>query len=107
MVEGAAQATQVEQKKVKPLTPKEVLTRQIEEIEGTQTVNYQLPEDHSGWLVIVGLNSQYPGKGKKYAMKVDRMEGGQAGKSISTLWESNNAKDMANWILDRQGKPAS
>ena len=94
-------------KKVKPLTPREIMTAQIDKLEGTQVATYKLPPDRGGWMVIVSLNPTYPTKGRKFIMTIDRMPGGVAGKEKSVLWDSNNAKDMAVWITDRQGQPAS
>jgi hypothetical protein len=107
VVEGTAPAEQTapeKKKKVKPLTPKEIMAKQIEQIEGTQTAEFRLPQDRGGWLVSVGLNPQYPTKGKKYVMIADRMTDGKPGKDKGVLWESNNAKDMAAWVIDRNGE---
>ncbi|MFH1646670.1 MAG: hypothetical protein ABID71_03125 [Chloroflexota bacterium] len=111
VVEGAAAQTarpaKEKIKKVKPLTPQEIMTKQIEQLEGTQVATYKLPPDRGGWMAMVSINPTYPTKGRKFIMTIDRMPGGVAGKEKSVLWDSNSAKDMANWIIDRGGQSAS
>jgi hypothetical protein len=106
VVEGAAGATAkpVKVKKEKPLSPKEIMARKFEQLEATGSCTYRLSPDRGGWLITVSINPQYPTKGKKYVMTVDRMTGGTPGKDKSVLFDSNHAKEMAEWIIDRQGQ---
>ena len=40
-------------------------------------------------------------------MVADRMTGGKPGKDKGVLWDSNNPKDMAAWVVERQGQAVS
>jgi len=96
--------TEAKPKKVKKLSPREIIGNQIEQLGLGQSLSYRLPETYGGGLAVVELNPEYPGKGKKYVLKTDKIvEGKPAGKR-SRLWDSDKPKDIAGWILDRNGE---
>jgi hypothetical protein len=99
-----AKATEAKPQKVKKLSPKEIIGSQIEQLGPGQSLSYKLPEAYGGDFVIVELNPQYPGKGKKYAVNSDEVvEGKPAGKKIR-MFDSDKPTDIANWIMMRNGK---
>ena len=90
--------------KAKKLSPKEIMMNQIEQLGAGQSLSYRLPETFGGGLAVVELNPQYPGRGKKYVLSTDAIvEGKPAGKR-SRLWDSDKPKDLAGWILERNGE---
>ena len=91
-------------KKVKKLSPKETMIKQFEEMALEQILKFRLGEIYGGDLVIVGLNPQYPDKGRKYTISLDKIVDGQPAGKVNRLWDSNKPKDIAGWLLSREGK---
>lgn len=100
----AAEAV-VKTPKVKQLSPKEQLTGKISQLAPGESVVYTLADTFGGGLAIVELNTKFPGNGKKYVMVMETLVNGQPSGKKNVLWDSGNPKDMANWILDRSGRP--
>ena len=97
-------ATEAKPQKVKELSPKEIIGSQIEQLGPGQSLSYKLPEAYGGDFVIVELNPQYPGKGKKYVVSTDEMvEGKPAGKKFR-IFDSDKPTDIGGWIVKRDGK---
>lgn len=90
--------------KEKKLTPKDIIGGKIEQLGPGETVSYRLPEVYGGGLAVVELNPQYPEKGKKYVLSLDKIVDGKPAGKRSRLWESNKPKDFAGWIVDRSGE---
>lgn len=88
----------------KKLSPKEIIINRIEELGPGQTVSYRLPEVYGGGLAVVELNVQYPEKGKRYFLSLEKIVDGKPMGTRSRLWDSNKPKDLAGWILDRSGE---
>ena len=101
------QGVKTEVKKVKKLSPKETMIKQVEEMAQGQVVKFQLGEIYGGDLVAVELNPDYPDKGRKYAVSLGKVMDGEAVVKGKHLWDSNKPKDIAGWILNRDGKPFS
>ena len=89
--------------KAKELSPKEIIINQIEQIGAGQSLTYQLAEYLVDRFAIVDLNPEYPGKGRKYIVSSDRMADGKLAGRKSRAWDSNNAKNIASWILEKEG----
>jgi len=99
-----AKAKEAKPQKAKKLSPKEIMINQIEQLGPGQSVSYRLPETYGGGLAVVELNSQYPTKGRMYILSTEKIVGGKPARQRSRLWDSNKAKDMAGWIIDRGGE---
>jgi len=89
--------------KVKQLSPKEIIINQIEQIGPVQSLTYQLAEYLMDRFAIVELNPEYPGKGRKYIVSSDRMVDGKPAGQKTRLWDSSKPKDVASWILEKNG----
>ena len=90
--------------KAKKLSPKDIIENQIKQLSPGQSINYRLAEIYGGGLVVVELNPQYPTKGRMYILSTEKIVGGKPAGQRSRLWDSNKAKDMAGWIIDRGGE---
>ena len=93
--------------KVKELSPKEIVTNQIEQLGPGQSFSYRLHETWGGGLVIVELNPEYPEKGQRYILSTDKIVDGKPAGKRSHLWDSDKPKEVAGWIADRRGELVS
>ena len=98
-----AKATEAKPK-VKKLSPKEIMSNQFEQLGPGQCLSYRLPETYGGGLAVVELNPQYPTKGRMYIVSTEKIVGDKPAGQRSRLWDSNKAKDVAGWIIDRGGE---
>jgi len=92
--------------KVKQLSPKEIMINQIEQLGSGQNLTYRLAEhlwEGFGAFAMVELNPQYPGKGRKYIVSSDKMADGKPAGQKTRLWDSSKPKDVASWILEKNG----
>lgn len=96
-----------EEKKEKKLSPKNLVTGQIEQLGPGQSISYQLSEYYGGDLTIVELNPDYLRKGRGYILSTQKTVDGKPVGKISRFWESNKPQDIAGWIVDRDGKLVS
>jgi len=106
-LEGKAQETKVEAQepqKAKKLSPKEIIIDRIEQLAAGETVSYRLAEARGGGLAVVELNPQYPEKGKKYFLSLEKIVDGKPAGTRSRLWDSNKPKELAGWIIERGGE---
>lgn len=94
-------------RKVKKLSPKEIITSLIEQLQPGQSLSYRLAQVYGGELAIVELNPRYPEKGKKYTMTTEALVDGKPGGKRTRLWDADKPKHIASWIVDRQGEPFS
>jgi len=102
-----AKAMEPKPQKTKKLSPKEVMMNQIEQLSPGQSLTYQLPEflwEGFAGFVVVELNPQYPGKGRKYVVMTDKMADGKPAGQKTRFWDSNKPKDVASWILEKNGE---
>jgi hypothetical protein len=100
-------ATEAKPQKVKKLSPKVIITSKIEQLGPGDSASYQLAEVYGGGLAVVELNPQYPEKGRKYSLSLEKIVDGKPAGKRSHLSSSNNPKDLAGWILERGGEPYS
>lgn len=103
----ATAEVKVRQPKVKPQSPKEVLTNKVVALVAGEAVTYHFDKTFGGALVHVELNPKYPNKGHKYTVALEKIEAGKPKGAKSVLWDSNNPKEIASWILERDGEPVS
>jgi len=87
----------------KKLSPKEVITNKIDQLTSGQTLSYRLPETYGGGLAVVELNAQYPQKGKRYVMSTEELIDNKPSGKRRRLWDSDKPKELAAWIIDRNG----
>lgn len=87
----------------KKLSPKEVIINKIEQLTPGQALCYKLPETYGGGLAVVELNPQYPQKGKRYVMSTEELVDNKPSGKRRRLWDSDKPKDLAAWIIDRNG----
>jgi hypothetical protein len=95
------------QAQVKLPTPREILmdkiTKEVEVLTQGQAVIYQLPEFYVfARFLGVEANPTFPQKGKKYCMfTYGQMAGGKPAGQKSIINKTNNARDYADWVADR------
>ncbi len=88
----------------KKQSPKEALAAQIDAIESGKEMVFRLGHIYVKPFITVAHNSDYPGKGKKFiafqeSAGADNKPVGSRGK----FYDTNNAKDIAGWLLEREG----
>ncbi len=88
----------------KKLSPKEEMAHGIEAIEGGMEMMFKLGPIYVKPFITVACNPEYPGKGKRFnafqeGAKADGTPSGNRGK----FYDTNSAKDIAGWILEREG----
>ena len=100
-------ATKVEpsKKKVKPLSPREILRQQIEQLAPGGVIKYKFPETFGGNLAVIELNPQYPQKGHKYILSSEKLIDDKPTGTKSRLFDYDNPKGLANWVMERMGQP--
>lgn len=94
----------VQPRKTKPLSKKDTLALEIEQLAADQCITYRLPDFYNDPFVMVELNSQYPEKGRKYNVCQDKLADGRPAGRKTKVWDSNKPKEIAGWILERDGK---
>ncbi len=88
----------------KKMSPKDALAAQIDALEGGKEMMFRLGPIYVKPFVTVVHNPEYPGKGKKLiafqeSAGPDNKPVGSRGK----FYDTNNAKDIAGWLLEREG----
>ncbi len=90
--------------KAKKLTPYMVLASHIEQLIPGQTLRYKIPETWGGNFITVELNPQYPQKGRKYILSIEKMANGLPGGEKTIMYDSDKSIDLAASIKDRNGE---
>jgi len=85
-------------------SPKDIMADQIEQLTPGQTLSYRLPETYGGGLAVIELNPQYPKKGRKYILSTETIVDSKPTGKRRRLFDANKPKDIAGWILDRDGE---
>jgi hypothetical protein len=90
----------------KKLSVKDAMAQHIDAMESGKELVFRLGEIYVKPFITIAHNPDYPAKGKKYiafqeGAGPDNKPGGKRGK----FWETNNTKEIASWILDREGHP--
>ena len=101
-----AKAKEAKPQKAKKLSPKEIMINQIEQLGPGQNLTYRLAEflwEGFGGFIVVELNPQYPQKGRRYIVSTDKIVDGKPAGQKTRLWDSNKPKDVASWILEKNG----
>jgi len=90
--------------KAKKVSPKDLVAKELEQMPPAQQVTYRLGKTYIKPYIIVVRNPEYPGKGKKYSVLQDGMDdSGNAVHKPSRLWDTNDAREIGGWIIDREG----
>jgi hypothetical protein len=88
-------------------TPTEILAGKIEQLTAGKTLSYKIAEPEA-WgcnFISVELNSQYPQKGKKYLFSREKMANGMPDGNKCNIYDSDDAMQIANSIIERKGIP--
>lgn len=102
---GAASAEmKVEPQKEKPLSPRDIMASKIEQLSAKETLKYKLPEVYGGELAVVEMNPQYPQKGRKYMLGTERVLDGKPTGKITNMLTTDQPRDIAKWIVERNGE---
>jgi len=89
-------------KEQKKLNPKDAMTQKIDTISGASEMVFKLGQIYVKPFITVALN---PEQGKKKfivfqeAAGTDGKPSGKRGK----FWETSKAKEIAGWVLEREG----
>jgi hypothetical protein len=90
--------------KAKKLSPKDLITQELERIAPAQQVTYRLGQTYIKPYITVVRNAEYPGKGKKYSVLQDGMDAaGKPANKPGKFWDTNDAREIGGWIIDREG----
>ncbi len=90
--------------KEQKLSPKEFMAQQVDHLENGQDLTFKLGPIYKKPFVVVTRNPNYPGKGKKFSVSQDdATPDGRPSGSRGTFFDTNNAKDVASWVVDRGG----
>lgn len=90
----------------KKLSPKDIIINQIDALTEGQSVLYKLPEIYwsgLGGFIIIERNDQKSIKSKPFAAFADEIKDGTPVGKKKRLWEFNVAREMASWIIERNG----
>jgi hypothetical protein len=86
---------------VKKLSPKDAMAEQIEAVTGGEEITFKLGQIYVKPYVTVVHNPS----GKRFTVYQDGKDdaGNPAGKR-GKFWDTEKAKDIAGWILEREGQ---
>jgi len=90
----------------KKLSPKEIMMNQIDQLAPGQSLVYKLPEIYwtgLGGFILIERNAQQTEKSKPFTAFSDEIKDGTPVGKKKKLWEFNQAKEMASWIMERNG----
>ena len=89
--------------KGKKLTQKEIMSH-IEQLSPGESLSYRLPEIYGDQVAMVVFNTAYPWRGSKYVLSMQPLVDGKPVGEKGNALESNEAKHVAAWLRERQGK---
>lgn len=92
----------------KELSPKEIkineIATKVEQLSSGETLIYKLPEFYWAGFGAFCIVERNPDSGRKYVLSTDKIEDGKPAGRKSRVWDSDKPKDVAGWILDKQGE---
>jgi len=101
---GGDSATLDRPAKAKKASPKDLIAEELEQIAPAQKVNFQLGKTYIKPFISVVRNPGYPEKGKKYSVLQDGVdETGKQANNPGRVWDTNNPREIASWLVDREG----
>lgn len=91
--------------KTRKLSPREVVTRQIEMLQPEEELVYYLRSILMKPYAVVVRNEDFPMRGRQFTVYQDSHgpDGSPAGRR-SRFWSTNKAAEIANWVVAREGK---
>ncbi len=97
---GGAATTAAQSPKVKKATPRDLLMEELNAIEPGGEITYKLGPIYTKPFITVAHNTE----GKKFTVYQDAIDqsGNPMGKR-GKVWDANEAKDIATWIVEREG----
>ena len=91
----------------KKLSPKDILINQIDALTTPgQSLLYKLPEIYwtgLGGFIVIERNDKQTEKSKPFVAFTDEIKDGAPVGKKKRLWEFNVAREMASWIIERNG----
>lgn len=97
---GGTTAQNQAPEKAKKLPPRDVMVQQLEAIESGKEIAFKLGEIYVKPFITVVRNAQ----GKRFTVYQDGKDAaGQPAGKRGKFWDSDKAKDIASWIVDREG----
>ena len=97
---GQAVAAVKDAEKVKKVSPKDVMSAQIDALEAGKEISFKLGEIYVKPYITVVRNAT----GKQFTVYQDGKDaaGKPAGKR-GKFWDVDHSKDIVNWICEREG----
>jgi hypothetical protein len=94
-------------KKKAEVSPTDILASKIEELAAGGQLRTQLSKLYGGDMVVVERNEDSAKKRKKYKLGTLPMADGKPTGALRVLFEHDNPKALAKWIVMRGGMPPS
>lgn len=90
---------------VSKLSPRDAIAYKIEQLGEGQALRYQLVEKYGGGFAAISLNPKYPEKKQHKWLLVWGTEKDVTADGKERLaWSSDKVKELATWVLERQGE---
>ncbi|MBN1152803.1 MAG: hypothetical protein JXA58_06280 [Dehalococcoidia bacterium] len=88
----------------KKLSPKDMMAQEMDALQSGKELEFRLGQIYVKPFITVVHNPEYPGKGKKFLAFQDGLgaDGKPSGKR-GKFWETDKSKEIAAWILEREG----
>lgn len=87
---------------VKKLSPRDTMAQQIDAIEPGKELVFRLGQIYVKPFITVMRNAE---GGKKFTVLQEAADAaGRPGGKRGKFWDSNNSKEIASWLLDREGQ---
>ena len=91
--------------KQKQLSPKAQLAQKIEQLKDGEEMAFRLSETFGGWLSTVVCNPEHSKNSKRFLIYTETFVDDKPSGKRHLLWSSNQPKDIAEWMLNRDGHP--
>ena len=86
---------------IRRISDKETVASQISQLGDYTALNYLCTGYSESFLIVVELNPEYPGKGKKYIVNFDDIADCRPAGNRLYIAQSNRPKQIARWLLGR------
>jgi hypothetical protein len=80
----------------------------MEELAPGKSLVYRLPEIYHGGIgafAVIDLNPDFPRKGRKFVISSDKAENGNPKGQKIRHWDTNNPKQIIDWLKDKNATP--
>jgi len=93
--------------KVRKLSPKDLVAQEIDQIAPGNALVFKLGVTYIKPYITVVRSPEYPGKGKKFSVLQDGKDAdGNPANKAGKFWDTNDAREIAGWLIDREGAVA-